>query len=252
MDLKDVLRSGLAARAIDHVVDRAIEFNREDFPLTIKEIGIGGSSLRVRNPKDIDIVVRAEVKNTPFNRGFINGYLRQGWSGKEIEFHTAIAGHSVKIPHIILWSDEKGFLDLNEQEVEKLSKKEFQVLQNLIKRIDTQSLDAPAFRPSMNLLKGYATNEFDLKLRRQVFRSLDRMHEICLNQQELPQHEVNTLLRSELKKFALFGLIAEGLKCMPLFDEEKIAEVLNKKYGIAKNLKSIFDDIDFQNAKFNS
>ena len=54
----DVIRSPEAIKALHHVIKRAIELNNEDFfPVKVEEIGISGSSLRMRQVRDVDLVV---------------------------------------------------------------------------------------------------------------------------------------------------------------------------------------------------
>ncbi len=60
-ELSRVIKSRVAIRAIQHVIDRAKQFNEDYFPVKIKSIGIGGSSLRVAKPRDIDIFVEAQA-----------------------------------------------------------------------------------------------------------------------------------------------------------------------------------------------
>lgn len=60
-ELSRVIKSRIAIRAIEHVIDRARQFNEDYFPVKIKSIAIGGSSLRVAKPKDIDLFVEARA-----------------------------------------------------------------------------------------------------------------------------------------------------------------------------------------------
>lgn len=57
--LESVIKAKKAVKAIRHVINRVEQFNNQYFPLEIKLIGIGGSSIRVEEPKDIDIFVEA-------------------------------------------------------------------------------------------------------------------------------------------------------------------------------------------------
>ncbi len=57
--LKPVIKSSEVLRGLGYVINRVEEFNKKDFPFKITEIGIGGSSIRVVNPRDIDILIKA-------------------------------------------------------------------------------------------------------------------------------------------------------------------------------------------------
>lgn len=60
MRLEDVVKSNTAIKAIQHVIKRAELFNRLYFPVMITKIGIGGSILRIEDPKDVDILIEAK------------------------------------------------------------------------------------------------------------------------------------------------------------------------------------------------
>lgn len=60
-ELSQVIKSKVAIKAIKHVIDRVERFNKDYFPVKVKSIGIGGSSLRVARPKDIDISVKVQA-----------------------------------------------------------------------------------------------------------------------------------------------------------------------------------------------
>jgi hypothetical protein len=57
--LNTIIRSPIALKAVRHAVEKVEEFNRQPFPYNIIRLGIGGSSLRSENPKDVDLVVEA-------------------------------------------------------------------------------------------------------------------------------------------------------------------------------------------------
>ena len=60
-ELSQVIKSKVAIKAIKHVIDRAERFNEDYHPVKVKSIGIGGSSLRVTRPRDIDISVEVQA-----------------------------------------------------------------------------------------------------------------------------------------------------------------------------------------------
>jgi len=59
--LSQVIKSEIAIRAIKHVINQAEQFNNDYFPVKVDLIGIGGSSIRVSSPKDIDILIKAQA-----------------------------------------------------------------------------------------------------------------------------------------------------------------------------------------------
>ncbi|AEA47894.1 hypothetical protein [Archaeoglobus veneficus] len=69
-NLNQIIRSNVAIKAIKHVVQRAEQFNNEYFPVKIEEIGIGGSSIRIDKPKDIDVFVKARAINSIWKEFF--------------------------------------------------------------------------------------------------------------------------------------------------------------------------------------
>jgi len=58
--LESLIKSKVSIDAIQHVIGRALRFNEGYFPVKIKLIGIGGSSIRDPRPRDIDIIVEIE------------------------------------------------------------------------------------------------------------------------------------------------------------------------------------------------
>ncbi|GAH97728.1 unnamed protein product [marine sediment metagenome] len=66
LQLKGVVKSGIALKAIHHAISRVKQFNNQNnhFPVEIRSVGIGGSSIRSEDPNDIDLFVEAhEIKN---------------------------------------------------------------------------------------------------------------------------------------------------------------------------------------------
>lgn len=66
LQLKRVVKSGIALKAIHHAISRVKQFNNQNnhFPVEIRSVGIGGSSIRSEDPNDIDLFVEAHaIKN---------------------------------------------------------------------------------------------------------------------------------------------------------------------------------------------
>lgn len=59
--LKKIVKSDIALAAIFHTIHRVKQFNNGYFPFRIKSLRIGGSSLRIEKPKDIDLFVEAHA-----------------------------------------------------------------------------------------------------------------------------------------------------------------------------------------------
>lgn len=57
--INKIIKPKVAQKAIRHVIKRVEEFNSQYFPFEITKVGIGGSSLRGENPKDIDLFIEA-------------------------------------------------------------------------------------------------------------------------------------------------------------------------------------------------
>jgi hypothetical protein len=57
--LMRIIKSRAALKAVHHAIIRVERFNAQYFPFEIKSVGIGGSSIRHENPRDIDLFAEA-------------------------------------------------------------------------------------------------------------------------------------------------------------------------------------------------
>jgi len=68
--LRGVIHSRRARKAIYHVIKRACELNNGYFPVYITKIGLSGSALRIDKPKDVDIVVYIDLRESILNEWY--------------------------------------------------------------------------------------------------------------------------------------------------------------------------------------
>ncbi len=55
--LRGIVKSDVALKALAHVIDRASSLNRGRFPVYIDVVGLGGSALSVEDIGDVDVVL---------------------------------------------------------------------------------------------------------------------------------------------------------------------------------------------------
>ena len=262
---REALRSKVAKKAISHIIENAVNFNRESFSVKIREIGIGGSTLRTQKARDIDVVVKAEIeKNSHFKfnpnsslelKKFIHQNLSRDWKGMKLDFHVLISNPSFSdrwIPSITIWNGRRGFMEIERQEIDSFLLSEFGELSSIARKIERYDHTLPSFfRPSITLLKSKESCELDLKFKNYLSRSLNVILWLCENREETSVVELNTAIRSEMKKFALAGQIYHELRRSFFEDADEIAvKLLDKfeKYGFSrKELISILREILFSN-----
>jgi len=225
---KKFLKSRNAREGVTHVIENTSIFNREKFPVKIKEIGLGGSALRTKNPRDIDITVKAEFEkgfnlnkdSTEYLKRVLREKLSQNWKGPNLDFHIFISNAFSDrwIPNLAIWNWRNGYIKISSKDVEKLHKNEFRELSAIVGKIEKcdESLP-PFFRKSIELMKNFSRKKTDMEFKNYLSRELNEMIQLC-KKRNVPLNELNTLLRSKMKKFGLAGLIHSEIKDGVLYE----------------------------------
>ncbi len=60
--LRSIVKSGVALKALDHVIDRVSSLNSGRFPVYIDVVGLGGSALSVEDVGDVDVVLQCSPR----------------------------------------------------------------------------------------------------------------------------------------------------------------------------------------------
>lgn len=253
MFTKKILKSKVAEKGIIQVIENAFIFNKERIPVKIKEIGVGGSAFRTERPRDIDIIVRAEFEkglrlnpNLVANlKRFICERLSQGWRGTKLDFHILASNSAFSdrwIPGITVWNSKKGYLEID-QKIDSLFASEFRQLSAIVKKMERHDKNLPSFfSKSMNLMNSIESCEIDTKFKNYLNRKLNEIIQLCKSRGEVPLRELNTILRSEMKKFALAGHIHNEFR-KGFFDHKSVPNKF-ADYGFTKKeLTSILIEV---------
>jgi|GEM_PF-4086432 predicted nucleotidyltransferase len=246
MDLKKSLKSKKAANVIQRVCDSAVRLSEENRPFKITKIGIGGSVLRKRAARDIDIVLEVvKNRNTESENmtRFFKEYLNAEVNNLDLHIVCLDSGLSDrKIPYIELWNWKKGFRELNENDFEVFLVKEFEELSSIVRKIENYSMDIPdSLKPSVNILKRRSADILESHIKSQISDSLKnslKNLQYILSDEEIILADKNTFLRDELKRFALTGLLGRELsaECNYLEIEQK-SKLFDKfkRCGVSKD-----------------
>jgi len=111
--LENLIKSKVSIDAIQHVIERAVQFNEEYFPVKIKLIGIGGSSVRDPRPRDIDIIAEIEKIKERWEewQDFIKILCENNWRLYNMTTELNKEGERASIDKIIE-RDKKKLLEL--------------------------------------------------------------------------------------------------------------------------------------------